>query len=439
MVFLARAGYAADMRNKRLILVCAGVMAVCLCLFIRSSVGGARLKLPVGRVTPAISLGATHGLVLASDGSLWSWGSDFFGWPVLGLGEVKNTRCLRRIGRGADWVSIAAGENHNLAIKSDGSLWAWGQNLCGELGDGSRASWQNKPVRSAPGNDWKQAAAVGCFSVALKKDGTLWSWGDNWAGQLGNGSTIRSRAAVQVGSGTNWVKVWAGLVRTAGLQSDGSLWVWGDNPALPNQLPNSNQNLLVPTRLSPDTNWVDAAFGDQVFLAIKSEGTLWALGRNAHLFTGTSNSASAFTPNRLGTNSDWQCCSSSEEARDLYVLLRKKDGSVWVMESSRATGGSIRLTQINLPGEVVAVAGGGGGGHGAVYMHDGVCTGVALTRQGEVWTWGRALGYATPTLQTLAQIAQRLHYDAHWGDAKPINREKPWQLRNYDPGGPAEE
>lgn len=153
MVFLARAGYAADMRNKRLILVCAGVMAVCLCLFIRSSVGGARLRLPVGRVTPAISLGATHGLVLASDGSLWSWGSDFFGWPVLGLGEVKNARCLRRIGRGADWVSIAAGENHNLAIKSDGSLWAWGQNLCGELGDGSRASWQNKPVRSAPGND----------------------------------------------------------------------------------------------------------------------------------------------------------------------------------------------------------------------------------------------------------------------------------------------
>ena len=435
MVFPAGAGYAAGMRKRKLILLAAAIIAAGLVLLmLRSNLGVTRLKLPAGRGAPAISFGATHGLVLAADGSLWSWGSDFLGWPVLGLGPVKSTSSLRRIGQGNDWVSIAAGESHSLAIKADGSLWAWGANYRSQLGDGSKARWQTRPVRSAPGNDWQQAAAGGSFSVALKKDGTLWAWGDNWAGQLGNGTTAASRTPVRAGSATNWVKVWAGMLEGAGLQADGSLWFWGDNPALDQQQPNSSQNLMSPRRLSPDTNWVDAAFGDQLFLAVKADGTLWALGRNAYQFTGVSKSASALTLNRLGTNSDWQCCWTFPETRDLNVLLRKKDGALWVMESSAATDGAIRLRQISVPGRVVAVASGGGGGHGAIYMHDGVCTGAAVTEDGEVWTWGRALGYTNPFLKGLAQIAQRLNYDVHWGDARPINREKPWRLRNYESG-----
>src|SRR5580698_10460234 len=81
-----------------------------------------RLRLPVGQGTPAISLGERHGLILASDGSLWSWGSDFLGWPVLGLGNFTNkSTVLRRIGNDTNWVGISAGSaGHNLAIKSDG-------------------------------------------------------------------------------------------------------------------------------------------------------------------------------------------------------------------------------------------------------------------------------------------------------------------------------
>jgi alpha-tubulin suppressor-like RCC1 family protein len=391
-----------------------------------------RLKLPTGSVTPAVSLGATHGLVLASDGSLWSWGSEYLGWPVLGLGSINHEASLLRIGNENAWVSISAGQFHNLAIKSDGTLWSWGENLCGQLGDGSTAPSQNKPVHSTSGTDWKQAAAGGYFSVALKKDGTLWAWGDNWAGQLGNGTVTRSRVPVQVGSSTNWAKVWAGMLQAAALQIDGTLWLWGDNPALATQLANSAKNLVVPTLLSPDTNWVEAAFCPDVLVALKSDGTLWACGRRAPIFTGTTNNPSPLTPVRLGSDSDWQSCSASEEARDLYVLLRKKDGSIWVMESSMAEGGLLHLKQIKLKGDLVALAGGGGGGHGDNYVHDGICTGIGLTRDGEVWTWGRALGYANSSLQAAAQIAQRLHYDAHWGDAKPINREQPWQLPNLE-------
>ena len=91
----------------------------------------------MGKGTPAISLGERHGLILASDGSLWSWGSDFLGWPVLGLGNVTAQTRLRRIGNETNWISISAGTAHNVAIKSDGTLWAWGENLSGQFGVGT--------------------------------------------------------------------------------------------------------------------------------------------------------------------------------------------------------------------------------------------------------------------------------------------------------------
>jgi alpha-tubulin suppressor-like RCC1 family protein len=199
------------------------------------------------------------------------------------------------------------------------------------------------------------------------------------------------------------------------------------------QRTNELDNLLIPTRLSPDTtNWVDAAFGPDDLVAIKSDGTLWAWGRFAAVYRGSAENPA--TPVRVGTNSDWQTCSSSEWARDLYLLLRKKDGSIWTMEFELSGGGPVRFTQIHLPTDVIAVAGGGGGGHGvAESMHDGVSTGVALTRDGQVWTWGRALGHSNPALQTLAGFARGLHFDVNWGDAKAINRDQPWQLPNLDP------
>src|ERR1041385_7428214 len=100
---------------------------------------GGRKKLPVGSGTPAISLGETHGVILASAGSLWSWGSDCLAWRVLGLGKVTAQPRLRRVGRDTNWVSISASLVHNLAIKSDGSLWAWGENIHSQFGVGPPA------------------------------------------------------------------------------------------------------------------------------------------------------------------------------------------------------------------------------------------------------------------------------------------------------------
>jgi alpha-tubulin suppressor-like RCC1 family protein len=393
-----------------------------------------RLRLPVGNVTPAICLGETHGLILASDGSLWSWGSDFFGWPVLGLGTntTKSTE-LRRIGNETNWRSVSASASCNLAIKSDGTLWTWGESV---VGPSVRITPIFSPTPAAPGHDWKQAAAGGNISIALKKDGTLWAWGNNWAGSAGIGSTKGSSTPAQVGSATNWVKVWAGLLETVAMQSDGTLWYWGENPN-PAFAQGAGQ-IWTPTRVSPDTNWVDVGFGVNTVLAVKSDGTLWTWGRQAHVLTGSGDQTQDATPARVGTNSDWLSFASSTGWWCLGLI--KKDGSLWFMDASEGKPNGpqsprppIQFRRAEYQKDYVAYAAGAvhasaPGVHGRI--------GVVLTRDGEVWTWGMVLG-DPPTLKSrVSDLALKLTNTFHFKmgaiDPDPIFRDTPWQLRNIE-------
>lgn len=288
-------------------------------------------KLPSGTGTPAVAIGVSHGVILASDGSLWTWGETGLGWQVLGLGSnVRTQACLRRIGAETNWVNIAVGGATTLALKSDGTMWAWGENISGQLGDGTNVREQASPVRSVPGSDWKQVAAAGPHSAALKRDGTLWAWGNNWAGQLGNGTTNNSRVPVRVGSSTNWTRIWANLIQNVGQQSDGSLWFWGWDYTRSQK----GSSIFVPTRVSPDTNWVDVGMGDWMVFAIKSDGTLWAWGRQAHSYTGATPDADS-SPVRVGTNSDWRACAPFAGSCPVFM---KRDGSIWVMDAADGRG-----------------------------------------------------------------------------------------------------
>ena len=340
-----------------------------------------RLKLPAGNVTPMISYSYSHyGVIVAADGSLWSWGDERLGWPVLGLNNITNTASLRRIGNENDWASVSVSDGDCLAIKSDGTLWAWGENLAYQLGDGTKIT-RPTPVRSMPGNDWKQAVAGGASSLALKKDGTLWAWGNNWAGQLGIGSTEATTNAVQVGDSTQWTKIWCGGIQTVGLQSDGSLWFWGS----PTGGSEDKNKILVPTRISPDTNWTDVCFGYFTVFAVKSDGTLWCWGREARFYTQTHDADLEVTPAQVGAEKDWRSCASSPGG--FYLLLMKRDGSLWALDASEhrmvkpdAQYQPVKLRKIDLNKDIVSFGAGG----------DSI--GVALTRDGEVWTWGEVTG-----------------------------------------------
>jgi RNA polymerase sigma factor (sigma-70 family) len=370
-----------------------------------------RLKLPTGNVTPMVGYGYSHyGVIVASDGSLWSWGEERLGWPVLGLKDVKSTVSLRRIGNENDWASVSVADSDCLAIKSDGTLWAWGENLHYQLGDGTKIT-RSTPVPSIPGNDWKQAAAGGSSSLALKNDGTLWAWGNNWAGQLGIGGTKDATHAVQVGNSTRWTKIWCGNVQTVGLQSDGSLWFWGS-------LTGDDKNkILIPTLISPDTNWSDVCFGYFTVFAIKSDGTLWSWGKEANFYTQAHDASLNATPARIGTEANWKFCASSPGG--LYQILMKKDGSLWALDASDhrhikpdAEYAPVSLRKIDLNKDIVSFGAGG----------DSI--GVALTRDGEVWTWGEVAGEHSSK--------DFFRPNGDWLNPKSRMIGKPWQIANID-------
>lgn len=99
---------------------------------------------------------------------------------------------------------IAAGGGHTVVIRSDGTLWAWGSNDSGQLGDGTAPETKTTPVQIGNETNWNAVAAGMRHTVALKTDGTLWAWGDNNFGQLGDGTTVAKKTPVQIGNGTNW-------------------------------------------------------------------------------------------------------------------------------------------------------------------------------------------------------------------------------------------
>jgi alpha-tubulin suppressor-like RCC1 family protein len=215
--------------------------------------------------------------------------------------------------------------------------------------------------------------------------------------------------AVQVGTASNWAKVWTGGIQTVGLQSDGSLWFWG---SLTGDGKETNRFQL-PTQMSPDTNWVDVCFGYFTVFAIKADGTFWSWGRDANFYTGADTNMND-RPMQVGTDSDWQSCAS---AGSFYALLMKKDGSLWAMDASDhriikpdSEYKPIVFRKIDVPKDIVS------------YVAGGDNIGVVLTRDGEVWTWGNVMGQHSP--------------EDYVGPNHQYNRpkykvvEKPWQLSN---------
>jgi uncharacterized protein YjdB/alpha-tubulin suppressor-like RCC1 family protein len=180
----------------------------------------------------AVSAGLRTTVALKADGSLWTWG-----WS--GFTQLGNRVTPVQVGTANDWKTVSAGwYAHTLAIKADGSLWAWGYNYYGQLGDGTStllnatiADHKRTPVRVGAANDWKAAAGGFDHSVALKADGSLWAWGRNYYGQLGIGSTTGSNdsknAPVRVGAANDWKAVAAGTGHSLAIKNDGSIWTWG--------------------------------------------------------------------------------------------------------------------------------------------------------------------------------------------------------------------
>ena len=217
-----------------------------------------------------LATGVGHTLALRLDGSLWAWGDNSDG--QLGDGTLNDRSLPVRVGH--DFRAVAAGAKHSAALRSDGSLWIWGSNFSDQIGDGGRE------IRMTPykvGDGFQSVAAGGRLldghTVAVKTDGSLWAWGSNQFGQLGDGSLQNRNAPVRIGEG--FQKIAASGAQSLALQSDGHLWAWGSNKfgqLGDGSMKPSSQPVLV------GTGFAAMAAGSGHSLAMKADGTVWSWG-----------------------------------------------------------------------------------------------------------------------------------------------------------------
>jgi alpha-tubulin suppressor-like RCC1 family protein len=286
---------------------------ILLCYFIVSSLLGVSQTCFV-----KIDVNPSHTVGIKQDSSIWAWGLNQSG--QVGNGTTTPRSTPYQVGN-ERWLEIHNGFNHTIALKSDGTLWAWGSNSDGELGIGS---FINKlvPTKIGTSNDWKTFICGAGHNLAIKTNGTLWAWGSNLLGELGNGNNTKSNVPIQIGTGTNWQVIEAGGRMSMAKKTDGTLWTWGSNSA--GQIGNgTNTDSNIPILIA-GTNWANIKSGYDYNLAIKDDGTLWSWGGNTFGQLGIGNTTNKNVPTKVGTATDWSKISAGG-----FSLAIKTDGTLW--------------------------------------------------------------------------------------------------------------
>ena len=246
-----------------------------------------QVSLPSGVTITNIAGGGDFSLALASDGTVWDWGDNSYGELGNGTNDESDMPVQVPLNSYYPISDIAAGENFSLALATDGAVWAWGNNNSGELGNGTNNE-SDTPVQVGLSNDFpiSNIAAGENFGLALGFNGTVWAWGDNSLGQLGNGTNNDSNYPVQVSlpslpSGVTITNIAAGGEQSLALASNGTVWAWGNNNSgeLGNGT-NTPSNIPVQVSLPSGVTITNITAGEDFSLALASNGTVWAWGYN---------------------------------------------------------------------------------------------------------------------------------------------------------------
>ena len=315
-----------------------------------------------------IACGGDSSAAIKEDGTLWTWGYNRYGQLGCGLDgsvyyQVENPT---QIMDNAKFVSL--GNMHSAAIRGDGTLWVWGLNDHGQVGDGSSEQEINAPVKVL--DDVAFVSLGGSHSSAITKDGSLWTWGLNDRGQLGDGTTEDRGMPVKVMDGVASVSL--GTSHSAAIKQDGSLWMWGCN-SHGRIGDGTTEDHVTPVKVMDDVAFV--SLGSSYSAAIKSDGSLWVWGLNNYGQVGDGTTEDRGTPVKVMDDVTLVSLGATHSA------AIAKDGSLWTWGFNSGWGklGDGTTEDRNTPVKVM---------DGVASVSLGRWHSAAVKSDGSLWTWG---------------------------------------------------
>jgi alpha-tubulin suppressor-like RCC1 family protein len=276
----------------------------------------------------AIAAGGLHTIALKKDGTIWTWGNNDYG--QLGDGTTEDKSTPVQVQGLSNVIAIAGGSAHTIALKNDGTVWTWGNNDYGQLGDGTTED-KSIPVQVKGLNNVAAIAAGGYhYTIALKKDGTVWTWGNNDYGQLGDGTTEDKSTPVQVKGLNDATAIAAGgYDHTIILKKDGTVWTWGRNNY--GQLGDgTSTNNRTPVRVQGLSNVTAIAEAPTHTIALRDDGMVWIWGHNEHGQLGDGTTEDKRTPLQVQGLSNVIAITGGSA----HTIVVKKDGTVWTWGNS---------------------------------------------------------------------------------------------------------
>ncbi|MEK5209512.1 RCC1 domain-containing protein [Psychrobacillus sp. FSL H8-0510] len=339
------------------------------------------------QLSNVIGGGMKHALAITSDGSVYAWGLNDKG--QLGDGTTTSRTMPTKINGMSNAVAVEAGSNHSLAITSDGSVYAWGDNKYGQLGIGSTEN-KNTPSKVNGLSNVVKVVAGEQQSLAITSDGSVYAWGNNGNGQLGDGSRTNQSTPLRLSSLSNVATVEVGATFSFAITSDGSVYAWGYN--YQGQLGDgTTTQKLTPTKINGLSDVVAVDGGYEHSLALTSDGSVYAWGNNIYGQIGDGTISAKKTPVKISGLSNVV----SIEAGFYHSLAITSDGSLyaWGYNSygqlgDGTTKDKTKPTKINSLSNVVEVEGGG-------------LQSLAITSDGSIYSWGQngngQLGNGTTT------------------------------------------
>lgn len=319
--------------------------------------------------------GEDHYIAISQDGTLWAWGENSLG--QLGDGTIADKTTPVQISTDNTWMFVSVSDRHSMAIKANGTLWAWGNDNYQALGNGTNGD-SNLPVQIGTASNWKEVSAGERGTVAVKTDGTLWVWGTNTSGYLGNGAATSfvSNVPIQLGTATDWLTISGNGRHCLAVKTNGTLWAWGLNDY--GQVGTGNTtNVMTPVQIGTATNWKSVDASSSVSFAFKTDNSLHGWGYTAGM------TFENLTPQQVGTDTNWKTFSIKKRAQSQFILLTKANGTLWGWgsDNSQQLGNGTSAGNYTAPTQIGietnwsdAVA--------------GYFTGLAIKDNGTFWAWG---------------------------------------------------